>query len=76
MKRKKDVKWSMQNGKCKRKQPQASVSGTHIISFPHHDIQHHQKEDKENDNKIFLSFLFSFFNLFYYLCKSFELFRH
>lgn len=54
----------------------ASVSGTHIISFPHHDIQHHQKEDKENDNKIFLSFLFSFFNLFYYLCKSFELFRH
>lgn len=76
MKRKKDVKWSMQNGKCKRKQPQASVSGTHIISFPHHDIQHHQKEDKENDNNFFLSFLFSFFNLFYYLCKSFELFRH
>lgn len=28
------------------------------------------------NNKIFLSFLFSFFNLFYYLCKSFELFRH
>ncbi len=28
------------------------------------------------NNKNFLSFLFSFFNLFYYLCKSFELFRH
>lgn len=41
----------------------ASVSGTHIISFPHHDILHHQKEDKENDNKIFFVFSFFFFQL-------------
>ena len=30
---------------------------------PHHDIQHHQKEDKENDNKIFFVFSFFFFQL-------------
>lgn len=41
----------------------ASVSGTHIISFPHHDIQHHQKGDKENDNKFFFVFSFFFFQL-------------
>lgn len=50
MKRKNDVKWSMQNGKCKRKQPLSISFGTHIISFPHHDIQKHQK----NHTDIFL----------------------
>ena len=42
----------------------ASVSGTHIISFPHHDIQHHQKEDKENDNNFLCLFFFLFSTYF------------
>ena len=43
MERKNDVKWSMQNGKCKRKQPPSNCQ----LSTANHDIQHHHQNESQ-----------------------------
>lgn len=65
MKRKKDVKWSMQNGKCKRKQPQSiSFGDTHHIIPPITTSSIIRRKTKENDNNFFCLFFFLFSTYF------------